>query len=124
MVCKEEYCCQVISWLDSFHTHIIWHSWHSLIAGPLLGLWDWRPLLYLAALPGILFGIAILILVDEKDLLDRRIISKKSEVAVDENENASKLDWKAGLKALVQPLVSTSPWHLALVLSGAASWTG
>ena len=95
-----------------------------LIAGPLLGLWGRRPLLYFAALPGILFGFAILILVDEKDLLDHRIISNKSEVAVDENENTSKLDWKARLKALVQSLVSTSPWHLALVLSGAAPWAG
>ncbi len=43
-----------------------------LIAGPLLGMWGWRPVLYLAALPGILFGIAILILVDERGLLDRR----------------------------------------------------
>src|SRR5436305_4913183 len=48
-----------------------------LIAGSLLGLWGWRPVLYLAALPGILIGIAILILVDERDLLDRRV-SRKS----------------------------------------------
>src|SRR5437763_10502206 len=58
-----------------------------LIAGPFLGLWGWRPLLYLAALPGILVGIAILILVDEKELLDHRIISKKSEAAEKHNEN-------------------------------------
>ncbi len=43
-----------------------------LIAGPLLGIWGWRPVLYLAALPGILFGIAILILVNEHGLLDKR----------------------------------------------------
>jgi MFS transporter, FSR family, fosmidomycin resistance protein len=43
-----------------------------LIAGPLLGVWGWRPVLYVAALPGILIGIAILILVDEHGLLDKR----------------------------------------------------
>nr|BBH94667.1 hypothetical protein KTA_28660 [Thermogemmatispora argillosa] len=42
------------------------------IAGPLLGLWGWRPLLYVAALPGILIGIAILILLEEGGPLDRR----------------------------------------------------
>ncbi|WP_081838422.1 MFS transporter [Thermogemmatispora carboxidivorans] len=42
------------------------------IAGPLLGLWGWRPLLYVAALPGILIGIAILILLEERGPLDRR----------------------------------------------------
>ena len=47
-----------------------------LIAGPLLGLWGWRPVLYLAALPGIIIGIAILIIVDERDLLDRRVSIK------------------------------------------------
>lgn len=48
-----------------------------LIAGPLLGLWGWRPVLYLAALPGIIFGIAILILVDERNLLDHRVTRKQ-----------------------------------------------
>lgn len=95
-----------------------------LIAGPLLGLWGWRPLLYLAALPGILFGIAILILVDEKDLLDRRLISKKSEVAVNQNGNASKLDWKTGLKALVQPLRSRTLAIIMLVSIIAAGGRG
>lgn len=48
-----------------------------LIAGPLLGMWGWRPVLYVAALPGILIGIAILILVDEHGLLDKRDTQKK-----------------------------------------------
>jgi FSR family fosmidomycin resistance protein-like MFS transporter len=47
-----------------------------LIAGPLIGMWGWRPVLYLAALPGILVGIAILIIVDEHGLLDKRAMLK------------------------------------------------
>src|SRR5436309_9759700 len=47
-----------------------------LIAGPLLGMWGWRPVLYLAALPGILIGIAILILVYERGPLERRVSRK------------------------------------------------
>src|SRR5712692_8917617 len=70
-----------------------------LIAGPLLGMWGWRPVLYLAALPGIIIGIAILILVEEKDLLDRRI-----KVAPASSDNRPGRDWKADLKALFQPL--------------------
>src|SRR5713226_3721854 len=70
-----------------------------LIAGPLLGIWGWRPVLYLAALPGIIIGIAILILVEEKDLLDRRI-----KVAPASSDNRPGRDWKTGLKALFQPL--------------------
>lgn len=54
-----------------------------LIAGPLLGIWGWRPVLYLAALPGILFGIAILILVDERGLLDKRARSPESSEALE-----------------------------------------
>lgn len=69
-----------------------------LIAGPLLGMWGWRPVLYLAALPGILIGIAILILVDEKGPLDRRV-SKKELVRQKRNRPLV-----TGLKALVQPL--------------------
>src|SRR5205809_1414544 len=58
-----------------------------LIAGPLLGMWGWRPILYLAALPGIFIGIAILILVDEKGALDRRITSERhAEAAEHRNE--------------------------------------
>src|SRR5438067_9508429 len=56
-----------------------------LIAGPLLGMWGWRPVLYLAALPGILIGIAILILVDERDLLDRRV-SRQASLRVGEDQ--------------------------------------
>ncbi len=73
------------------------------IAGPLLGIWGWRPVLYLAALPGILIGIAILILVDEKGLLDRRVSRKQNRGEQDQNSSvATKL--KAGLKVLAQPL--------------------
>ncbi len=69
-----------------------------LIAGPLLGIWGWRPVLYLAALPGILIGIAILILVEEKGPLDRRILKKEIS-----NRKGSH-QFVTGLKALVQPL--------------------
>lgn len=72
-----------------------------LIAGPLLGLWGWRPLLYIAALPGIVFGIAILILVDERDPLDRRIIAQKQS-----NQASARPErgWKAAIRAMLQPL--------------------
>ncbi|MBX5449911.1 MFS transporter [Thermogemmatispora sp.] len=50
------------------------------IAGPLLGLWGWRPLLYVAALPGILIGIAILILLEERGPLDRRHRARQQAV--------------------------------------------
>ena len=69
-----------------------------LIAGPLLGIWGWRPVLYLAALPGILIGIAILILVEEKGRLDRLIMKKEIR-----NRKGSH-KFVTGLKALVQPL--------------------
>ena len=69
-----------------------------LIAGPLLGIWGWRPVLYLAALPGILIGIAILILVEEKGPLDRRILKQERS-----NRKGSR-QVAMGLKALVQPL--------------------
>ena len=78
-----------------------------LIAGPLIGWWGWRPVLYLAALPGILVGIAILILVDEKNLLDRRVTGKKS-LGMGENAQGphgeQQHGWKANLKELVLPL--------------------
>ncbi len=69
-----------------------------LIAGPLLGMWGWRPVLYLAALPGILIGIAILILVHERGLLDRRVLQKKTIRQKGSRQLAM------GLKVLVQPL--------------------
>jgi MFS family permease len=69
-----------------------------LIAGPLLGMWGWRPVLYLAALPGILIGIAILILVNEKGPLDRRVSQKETSSHKGTRQLAT------GLKALVQPL--------------------
>src|SRR5579864_2641566 len=77
-----------------------------LIAGPLLGMWGWRPVLYLAALPGILIGIAILILVDEKDLLDRRVPRHKPEAATHGSNpaGASAHSWSAGVKSLFEPL--------------------
>src|SRR5579884_1554696 len=76
-----------------------------LIAGPLLGMWGWRPVLYVAALPGILIGIAILILVDERDLLDRRV-SRGASVRVVEDSGYRKTNWKDGLRAVVEPLRS------------------
>jgi FSR family fosmidomycin resistance protein-like MFS transporter len=77
-----------------------------LIAGPLLGIWGWRPVLYLAALPGILFGIAILILVDEKNLLDRRVVShRRVEAANGEaGKPSAERNWKASLKTFIEPL--------------------
>jgi FSR family fosmidomycin resistance protein-like MFS transporter len=76
-----------------------------LIAGPLLGIVGWRPLLYIAALPGILFGIAILIWVDEKNLLDRRVSSKpQAGEASNGHKRNTQLGWKANLQALIEPL--------------------
>src|SRR5579872_6735287 len=72
-----------------------------LIAGPLLGFVGWRPLLYLAALPGIIIGIAILIIVDERDLLDKRIMQRAQE----ENAPGGEKPVSA-LKAMFQPLRS------------------
>lgn len=69
-----------------------------LIAGPLLGIWGWRPVLYLAALPGILIGIAILILVHERGPLDRRILQRETSGPKGFRQLGM------GLKALVQPL--------------------
>src|SRR5437773_2046201 len=69
-----------------------------LIAGPLLGMWGWRPVLYLAALPGILIGIAILILVYERGPLERRVLQKETSRQKGSRQLAT------GLKALVQPL--------------------
>jgi MFS family permease len=78
-----------------------------LIAGPLLGLWGWRPLLYVAALPGILFGVAILLFLEERNVLDRRTVrGPQAEAIVAGYEDGNKQDWKANLLALVQPLRS------------------
>ena len=93
-----------------------------LIAGPLLGLWGWRPLLYLAALPGILFGIAILIFVEEGNLLDRRI-SRQEEVS-DNLESADNQGWKASLVSLVQPLRSRTMLIIMAVTIIAAGGRG
>src|SRR5579875_2794716 len=75
-----------------------------LIAGPLLGMWGWRPVLYVAALPGILIGIAILILVDEKDLLDRRVPRQKSEPGAGQSRQWSMRNVTTGIKMLFEPL--------------------
>lgn len=81
-----------------------------LIAGPLLGIWGWRPVLYLAALPGILFGIAILILVDERNLLDRRI---RTDGQVEMSGRRQQTSWEAYLLDLVRPLRSRT---LAIIM--------
>src|SRR5579875_2219900 len=93
-----------------------------LIAGPLLGMWGWRPLLYLAALPGILFGIAILIFVEEGNLLDRRV-SRQEEVS-DNLESANNQGWKASLLSLVQPLRSRTMLIIMAVTIIAAGGRG
>ena len=98
-----------------------------LIAGPLIGWWGWRPVLYLAALPGILIGIAILILVDEKNLLDRRLQSKKPVTAASERELQSreeKRGWKAILRELVRPLGNRTLAIIMLVSIVAAGGRG
>ena len=94
-----------------------------LIAGPLLGLWGWRPVLYLAALPGILIGIAILILVDESSLLDRRI-ARQSQTAEASTSPRNGNTWKEGLVALVQPLRSRTLVIIMLVSIIAAGGRG
>lgn len=93
-----------------------------LIAGPLLGLWGWRPVLYLAALPGILIGIAILILVDEKGLLDRRVLPVAHKAS---GENASSAEKPvSALKAMFQPLRSRTLVIIMLVSIIAAGGRG
>jgi len=80
---------------------------------------------YLAALLGILIGIAILILVDEKELLDKRVtVRKRSRIAENGSENVIKADWKAGLKALIQPLRSRTLAIIMLVSIIAAGGRG
>ncbi len=93
-----------------------------LIAGPLLGLWGWRPVLYVAALPGILIGIAILILVDEKGLLDRRVLPVRAR---DTGENLSGTEKPvSALKAMFQPLRSRTLVIIMLVSIIAAGGRG
>jgi FSR family fosmidomycin resistance protein-like MFS transporter len=100
-----------------------------LIAGPLLGLVGWRPLLYIAALPGILFGIAILIWVDEKNLLDHRVNQRVSsqpqagEASHGHHRN-TQLGWKASLKALIAPLRNRTLVIIILVSIIAAGGRG
>lgn len=93
-----------------------------LIAGPLLGIWGWRPVLYLAALPGILIGIALLILVDEKGLLDRRILPATGKAA---GENTSSVEKPvSAFKAMFQPLRSRTLVIIMLVSIVAAGGRG
>ena len=93
-----------------------------LIAGPLLGIWGWRPVLYLAALPGILIGIAILILVDEKGLLDRRVLPAATK-ATGENTSSEEKPVSA-LKAMFQPLRNRTLVIIMLVSIIAAGGRG
>jgi FSR family fosmidomycin resistance protein-like MFS transporter len=93
-----------------------------LIAGPLLGMWGWRPVLYLAALPGILFGIAILILVDERNLLDHRVTRKQRASSREEYTGSSQ--WKDGLKAMFAPLRNRTLAIIMLVSIIAAGGRG
>ncbi len=96
-----------------------------LIAGPLLGIVGWRPLLYLAALPGILFGIAILIWVDEKNLLDRRVTHKVQALATSNGHSTSaRKGLKAGLKTLFAPLRNRTLVVIILVSIIAAGGRG
>ncbi|HVB26209.1 MAG TPA: MFS transporter [Ktedonobacteraceae bacterium] len=93
-----------------------------LIAGPLLGLWGWRPVLYLAALPGIIFGIAILILVDERNLLDHRVTRKQQASSREEHTGPSR--WQDGLKAMFAPLRNRTLAIIMLVSIIAAGGRG
>ncbi len=95
-----------------------------LIAGPLLGIWGWRPVLYLAALPGILIGIAILILVDEKDLLDRRVPRQKPEPSAENPRRSSIHNWTTGIKLLFEPLRNRTLAIIMLVSIIAAGGRG
>ena len=92
-----------------------------LIAGPLIGLWGWRPVLYLAALPGIIFGIAILILVDERNLLDHRVIRKQQASSREETGTSR---WQDGLKAMFAPLRNRTLAIIMLVSIIAAGGRG
>jgi MFS family permease len=92
-----------------------------LIAGPLLGLWGWRPVLYLAALPGIIFGIAILILVDERNLLDHRVTRKQR---ASNREETGTSQWKDDLKAMFAPLRNRTLAIIMLVSIIAAGGRG
>ena len=93
-----------------------------LIAGPLLGMWGWRPVLYLAALPGILIGIAILILVDEKGLLDRRVLPMADKATGEHTSSAEKP--VSALKTMFQPLRSRTLVIIMLVSIIAAGGRG
>ncbi len=93
-----------------------------LIAGPLLGMWGWRPVLYLAALPDILFGIAILILVDERNLLNHCVTRKQRASSREEYTGTSQ--WKDGLKAMFAPLRNRTLAIIMLVSIIAAGGRG
>lgn len=95
-----------------------------LVAGPLIGMWGWRPVLYLAALPGILFGIAILILVDEHNLLDHRVTRKQRASSRAEHKQAGMSQWKEGVKAIFAPLRNRTLAIIMLVSIVAAGGRG
>jgi MFS family permease len=101
-----------------------------LIAGPLIGVWGWRPVLYLAALPGILVGIAILILVDEQGLLDKRTVRKASSSSVAPGESGEVLPRSREhiatrlYKTLVEPLRNRTLAIIMLVSIIAAGGRG
>src|SRR5579884_4110249 len=95
-----------------------------LIAGPLIGWWGWRPVLYLAALPGILVGIAILILVDERNLLDRRVQRQKSEPGAGQSRQWSMRNVTTGIKMLFEPLRNRTLAVIMLVSIIAAGGRG
>ncbi|HEV2581200.1 MAG TPA: MFS transporter, partial [Ktedonobacteraceae bacterium] len=101
-----------------------------LIAGPLLGVWGWRPVLYLAALPGILIGIAILILVDEHGLLDKRDVRRASSSDVPSTGSDDRLPQAREristrlYKTLVEPLRNRTLAIIMLVSIIAAGGRG
>lgn len=95
-----------------------------LIAGPLIGVWGWRPVLYLAALPGILFGSAILILVDERGLLDKRVAQKKVPGQKGQQESANEQKKSRPFMALIEPLRNRTLLIIMLVSIIAAGGRG
>jgi FSR family fosmidomycin resistance protein-like MFS transporter len=100
-----------------------------LIAGPLLGMWGWRPVLYLAALPGILFGIAILILVDERGLLDKRVksvenVEEQAEAYQSTNISPGRSSLGSAIKAIFAPLRNRTLVIIMLVSIIAAGGRG
>lgn len=84
-----------------------------LIAGPLLGMWGWRPVLYIAALPGILIGIAILILVEERGLLDKRGKAAEQTALPEGSAGQNGRKFSQALRTMFRPLRSRT---LAIIM--------